>query len=207
MENVGSQLILQLSEQSWLEAAAVVLALAYIWLAAKQNIWCWPCALLSTALYTYVFWEVTLPFHALLNIYYMLMAVYGWQQWQKSNDKTLGVQRWPVKRHALMVGLLVVISLLFSIVGTSIFDAQYIYLDAFITVFSVFTTVLVTRKVIENWLYWIVIDAVAVYLYLAKGLVLTGLLFVIYSLFAIYGYMQWNRNKAETCDNNMTIEQ
>ncbi|MDP5041289.1 MAG: nicotinamide mononucleotide transporter family protein, partial [Paraglaciecola sp.] len=82
MSEFASQLLQQLSAQSGLEALAVVLALAYVWLAAKQNIWCWPCALLSTAIYTFVFWEVTLPFHALLNVYYMLMAVYGWLQWQ-----------------------------------------------------------------------------------------------------------------------------
>ncbi|MDP5032066.1 nicotinamide riboside transporter PnuC [Paraglaciecola sp.] len=195
MSEFASQLLQQLSAQSGLEALAVVLALAYVWLAAKQNIWCWPCALLSTAIYTFVFWEVTLPFHALLNVYYMLMAVYGWLQWQKDSDKALDITSWTVKQHIAAVLLLVLISVLLSVLGASIFDSAYLYLDAFITVFSVFTTVLVAKKVRENWLYWIVIDAVAVYLYLAKGLLLTGLLFVIYSVFAIYGYLQWSKSK------------
>ncbi|MDP5132429.1 MAG: nicotinamide riboside transporter PnuC [Paraglaciecola sp.] len=195
MSEFASQLLQQLSAQSGLEALAVVLALAYVWLAAKQNIWCWPCALLSTAIYTFVFWEVTLPFHALLNVYYMLMAVYGWIQWQKDSDKALDITSWTVKQHIAAVLLLVLISVLLSVLGASIFDSAYLYLDAFITVFSVFTTVLVAKKVRENWLYWIVIDAVAVYLYLAKGLLLTGLLFVIYSVFAIYGYLQWSKSK------------
>ncbi|MGO4893982.1 nicotinamide riboside transporter PnuC [Flavobacterium sp. W21_SRS_FM6] len=195
MSEFASQLLQQLSAQSGLEALAVVLALAYVWLAAKQNIWCWPCALLSTAIYTFVFWEVTLPFHALLNVYYMLMAVYGWLQWQKDSDKALDITSWTVKQHIAAVLILVLISVLLSVLGASIFDSTYLYLDAFITVFSVFTTVLVAKKVRENWLYWIVIDAVAVYLYLAKGLLLTGLLFVIYSVFAIYGYLQWSKSK------------
>jgi nicotinamide mononucleotide transporter len=197
MNEFGNQLIQQLSAQSWLEILAVVLALAYVWLAAKQNIWCWPCALVSTAIYTFVFWEVTLPFHALLNVYYMLMAVYGWLQWQKDKDKPLTVTSWKVKQHIIAISLLIVISLLLSFLGASIFDSSFLYLDAFITVFSVFTTVLVAKKVRENWLYWIVIDAVAVYLYLVKGLLPTGLLFIIYSIFAIYGYMNWSKSKMD----------
>lgn len=197
MNEFGSQLLQQLSAQSGLEALAVVLALAYVWLAAKQNIWCWPCALFSTAIYSYVFWEVTLPFHAALNAYYMFMAIYGWQQWQKHCDENVSIQRWPLNRHVFFMVLLSIVSLLLSAAGASLFAAEYLYLDAFITVFSVFATVLVARKVLENWLYWIVIDAVAVYLYLAKGLVLTGFLFVIYSLFAIYGYWQWSKDKTD----------
>lgn len=195
MEQIVNQLSQQLYNQSWLEAAAVLLALAYVWLAARQNIWCWPCALVSTAIYSYVFWEVTLPFHAVLNAYYMVMAIYGWQQWQKKNDNNMKTKSWPVKRHAYAIISLTVVSLLLSVGGSSFFDAEYLYLDAFITVFSVFTTVLTAHKICENWLYWIVIDAVAVYLYMAKGLVLTGLLFVIYSVFAIYGYWQWSKNR------------
>jgi nicotinamide mononucleotide transporter len=206
MDQIFNQLLLQLSTQSWLEAVAVILALFYVWLAAEQSIWCWPCALVSTALYSYVFWEVTLPFHALLNAYYLLMAIYGWQQWQKNSGKDVSIQSWPIKHHVWSIFLLTVLSLIISAVGSSIFDTEYLYLDAFITVFSVFTTVLVARKVRENWLYWIVIDAVAVYLYLAKGLVLTGLLFVIYSLFAIYGYMQWSKKKADNYGRSTAIK-
>jgi nicotinamide mononucleotide transporter len=206
MEQIVNQLLQQLSTQSWLEVVAVILALFYVWLAAEQSIWCWPCALVSTALYTYVFWEVTLPFHALLNAYYLLMAIYGWQQWQKNSGKNVSIQSWPVKRHVWSIFLLTVLSFIISAVGSSIFDTDYLYLDAFITVFSVFTTVLVARKIRENWLYWIAIDAVAVYLYFAKGLVLTGLLFVIYSLFAIYGYMQWSKSKVDNYGQTTAIK-
>ena len=206
MEQIVNQLLQQLSTQSGLEVVAAILALFYVWLAAEQSIWCWPCALASTALYTYVFWEVTLPFHAMLNVYYLLMAIYGWQQWQKNSGKNVSIQSWPVKRHVWSIFLLTVLSLIISAVGSSIFDTDYLYLDAFITVFSVFTTVLVARKVRENWLYWIVIDAVAVYLYLAKGLLPTGLLFVIYSLFAIYGYMQWSKSKVDNYDQSTAIK-
>ena len=76
-----------------------------------------------------------------------------------------------------------------------VLDADYLYLDAFITVFSVFTTVLVAHKVLENWLYWMVINSFAAYLYFAKDMHLTGILFIGYLGFAIYGYMSWQSNK------------
>ena len=89
--------------------------------------------------------------------------------------------------------MLILVSLALSAGVGSLFDAQYLYFDASITVFSVFTTVLVAHKVRENWLYWIVIDAVSAYLFFAKGLLLTSLLFVLYTLFAAYAYMQWGK--------------
>ena len=82
-------------------------------------------------------------------------------------------------------------ALILSHFASTVLDANYIYLDAFITVFSVFTTVLVAHKVRENWLYWIVINLFAAYLYFAKDLALTGMLFLCYTGFAVYGFIQW----------------
>jgi len=198
MQELLQHLQAQLSQQSYLEIVAVILALIYVYLAARQNIWCWPSALLSTAIYTYLFWEVTLPFHVVLNVYYMLMAIYGWRQWQGASSQALQVKSWSVQRHLLWIVLLVIGSLLLSTGASSVFDEQYLYLDAFITVFSVFTTVLVAHKVRENWLYWIVIDLVSAYLFFAKGLVLTSLLFMLYTFFAFYGYLQWGKNRSNS---------
>ena len=73
----------QIAATSLAEWVAVVLALAYVWLAARQNRWCWLCAFISTAIYTWLFWQVTLPFQAILNLYYMMMAGYGYYQWNR----------------------------------------------------------------------------------------------------------------------------
>ncbi|MDU0355586.1 nicotinamide riboside transporter PnuC [Paraglaciecola aquimarina] len=185
----------QFQQQSLLELAAVLLALAYVWLAAKQIIWCWPCAFVSTSIFTYLFWEVSLPFHTLLNVYYIGMAVYGWWQWNKPQQRDIQVITWPYSRHISAIASLVVVSVILAQLANSIFDANYLYLDAFITVFSVFTTVLVAHKVRENWLYWIVINSISVYLYLAKDLYLTALLTVLYFGFAVYGYVNWGKTQ------------
>ncbi|WP_340678856.1 nicotinamide riboside transporter PnuC [Paraglaciecola sp.] len=202
MQEVLNQLLIQLKEQSFLELLAVLLALAYVWLAARQNSWCWPCALISTAIYSYLFWEVTLPFHVALNAYYIIMAIYGWRQWRGPASGTKQVKSWRVKQHVVSIVLLIIVSILLTKGAGSIFDEEYLYLDASITVFSVFTTVLVAHKVRENWLYWIVIDAVSAYLFFAKGLVLTSLLFVLYTFFAFYAYVQWGKDSK---NNKLTL--
>jgi nicotinamide mononucleotide transporter len=192
MEALLSALSSQIAAQSGAELIAVILAIAYVWLAARQNIWCWPCALLSTGIYTWLFWEVSLPFHTALNAYYLLMAVYGWLQWRKP-DKDKGVISWSVPRHCSWIAILALSSLALSQMASMVLDAKYLYLDAFITVFSVFTTVLVAKKVLENWLYWMVINSFAAYLYFVKDMHLTALLFVAYLGFAIYGYLSWKK--------------
>jgi nicotinamide mononucleotide transporter len=187
MEN----LLIQLAATSFLEGIAVVLAVVYVWLAARQNIWCWPCALVSTGIYTWLFWNVSLPFHTGLNFYYLIMAVYGLMKWRESQADTLLVQSWPLSRHIICIIVLTIGSVTLSYFASSMLDANHIYLDAFITVFSVYTTILVAHKVRENWLYWIVINIFASYLYFAKDLTLTGILFLCYTGFAVYGFIQW----------------
>jgi nicotinamide mononucleotide transporter len=181
----------QLAATSFLEGIAVALALAYVWLAARQNIWCWPCALVSTAIYTWLFWNVSLPFHTGLNFYYLIMAVYGLIKWRDSHADILVVKSWPISRHVMCVVGLIIGAVALSYFASSVLDVNYIHLDAFITVFSVFTTILVAHKVRENWLYWIVINLFASYLYFAKDLILTGILFICYTGFAVYGFVKW----------------
>ncbi|MFT2091326.1 nicotinamide riboside transporter PnuC [Paraglaciecola sp. 2405UD69-4] len=193
--------IAQLTATSFLEGVAVILALAYVWLAALQNVWCWPCALVSTALYTWLFWSVSLPFHTLLNIYFMLMAVYGWLKWTGSKEQSITVKTLPIFYHLLFISGLSLAAIGLSYYASSIFDSSYLYLDAFITVFSVFTTFLVTHKVRENWLYWIVINIFGVYLYFSKGMSLTGVLYLFYVGFAVYGYLKWRGDSAINSDN------
>ena len=193
MEGIVSEVIHQFSAQSWAEIIAVILALAYVWLAARQNIWCWPCALISTGIYTWLFWEVALPFHTALNAYYLLMAVYGWFKWHVQPTGQVAVQSWSVSRHVSWIFLLIILSLVLSQIASMVLDADYLYLDAFITVFSVYTTVLVAHKVLENWLYWMVINTFASFLYFLKDMPLTGTLFIGYLGFAIYGYVRWKK--------------
>lgn len=178
-----------------LELLAMALSLAYILLAAQGSVWCWPAAFGSTALYTVIFFDVNLLMDSALNAYYLVMAVYGFWQW--SNPETgnydLPIVRWPLSLHIkLIAGLTIIASILGYAMNTHT-TADFAYLDTFTTVFAIFATYLVTQKVLENWLYWLVINPVSIYLYIQKGLIPTTVLFVIYIFISIYGYSHWRK--------------
>jgi nicotinamide mononucleotide transporter len=182
----------------WLELIAMLAALAYIVWAAAGSIWCWPAAFISTAIYTYIFYDVLLLMESALNIYYLIMAVYGYWIWQKDasiiNDqsaKTLNIVSWSLSFHVKACLILTLISLGLGYLMANNTNADLPYLDTFTTVFAVFATYLVTQKVLENWLYWLVIDGASIYLYLAKDLKPTVVLFCIYIVIASLGYLKW----------------
>ena len=186
----------------WLELVAMLLALVYVILAALGSIWCWPAAFISTALYTVIFYDVLLLMDSALNVYYLLMAVYGYWLWQKNtsasslqnnehNTAHLAVISWQFSWHVKACLILTVISLVLGYVMANYTPAAFPYLDTFTTVFAVFATYLVAQKILENWLYWIVIDFVSIYLYVEKDLMPTAVLFIIYVAIAAYGYLKW----------------
>ena len=180
---------------SWWEVPAVVLAILYLVLAARENIWCWAAAFASTAIYIYVFFDVKLFLESALQIYYLAMAVYGWYQWRRPSDQSssLPISTWSLKKHSLVIaatGAIVVTSGYLLHKNTT---AALPYADAFTTWYAVVTTYMVTRKILENWGYWFVIDSVSVYLYYSRGLYLTALLFVAYLIIIVFGYVKWKK--------------
>lgn len=183
------------------EALAVVLALAYLVLAARENSLCWYCALVSTAIYTALFWNVSLLMESALNVYYMGMAVYGWYQWREGGDDHQGIKIRALRshHHGAIIALILAVSGVSGYLLQENSDAAWPYLDSFTTWASVITTWMVTQKILENWLYWIVIDAVSIVLYLDRGLDMTAALFVAYVLIAGFGYVSWRRHYRRQC--------
>jgi len=186
----------QLIDTSVWEWIAVNLAFAYLILAVKESVWCWPAAFGSTAIYTVLFFDVKLYMESSLNIYYLLMAIYGWYQWQyvTEGSKLKPVHVWSLKKH-----LTLIIITSFLIITSGYLLEQYTsqdfaYIDSFTTWFAVITTYMVTQKVLENWIYWVVIDVVSIYLYLQKGFALTAVLFVCYVVIAIIGWFKWRQH-------------
>lgn len=181
-----------LASSPW-ELAAVALAIGYLLLAMKQNQWCWPAAFISTAIYTILFWESALLMESVLNAYYLLMAIYGWWAWHKKGDieTQQSIISWSIMTHGKVIVGLSIVSIIIGYIMATFTHADFAYLDATTTVFAVFTTWMVTQKVLENWLYWLVIDAVSIHLYLAKGFNPTALLFMAYCVMVLFGYRQW----------------
>jgi len=181
------------------ELAAVMLAIIYLLLAVRENVLCWFFAFISTAIYTVLFWDVSLLMDSALNVYYMVMAVFGWYQWTRGGNsqgdsQPLAVQSMSYQQQVLVVVAIAGLSITSGYLLSEHSNAAWPYVDSFTTWASVITTYLVTRKYLQNWLYWIVIDAVSVPLYIERGLNLTALLFVAYIVIAVVGYFSWREH-------------
>jgi len=178
-----------------LETLAVALGVAYLVLAMRENSLCWYCAFFSTALYVWIFGDVSLYMESALNVYYMGMAIYGWFQWQRGgiNHEGLDIIRWTAKQHVLAVFAIALAALVSGYLLSIGTDAKLPYMDSLTTWGSILTTVMVARKVLENWLYWIVINSISIYLYLDRGLEQTAAMFMLYLVLATMGYYAWRK--------------
>ncbi|MGA1741577.1 MAG: nicotinamide riboside transporter PnuC [Pseudohongiellaceae bacterium] len=182
-----------------LEILGVILAVAYLLLAAKENIWCWLCAFISSAIYVYLFWQVGLLMESMLNVFYISMALAGWLQWRYGGDKHEGLSIKTLRawQHGLILLLILLLAWLNGWYMQNYTAAAWPYVDSFTTWASILTTFMVIYKILENWIYWFVIDALSIYLYLDRGLYLTVLLFLIYLVIVVFGFISW-RNRLLT---------
>ncbi|MDD2888163.1 MAG: nicotinamide riboside transporter PnuC [Aliarcobacter sp.] len=181
---------------SW-EMLAVFLSVSYLILAIKQSLWCWPAAFISTLIYSILFFDASLLMDSALNIFYLIMAVYGWYSWKYGNIKNqnieLEISTYGLTKNIQIILALIVLSLVLGYIMANYTSADYAYLDTFTTVFAIFTTYTLTKKVLENWLYWIVIDSVSIYIYINKGFYLTAVLFALYTILAFVAYNNWKK--------------
>ena len=186
-------------QQAW-EALAVVLAVAYLVLAIRQNIWCWAAAAVSASLYLVILFDSKLYLQSALQLYYLAMAGYGWYHWRRPSDQAneLPVTRWPLRNHVIAIGIVLLLVVISSQLMVRYSDAPLPHLDSFTTWGAVVTTFMVARKVLENWIYWFVIDSVSVYLYLSRELYFTAALFVAYLVMIVFGYLSWRRSMLGT---------
>lgn len=188
-------LLTQLLATSPWEAIGAAFGLAYLLLAVRRNLLCWLCAFMSTAIYLVLFARAALYMQSLLQVFYLVMAVYGFIDWRKGKTASgdVLIRTWTLRQHLLAVGLVVAAAVINGWLLARGTDAAAPYIDSLVTWGSVVTTWMVARRVIENWLYWIVVDAIAAWLYFSQGLLVTTLLFVIYLGIVVRGYFAWRR--------------
>lgn len=184
-------LLIQWQQQSIGEVFAVLLAVCYVWLATQESVWCWPAGFVSTALFAYVFWDVTLIFQMLLNIYYMAMAVWGFISWRKQGTNKVSISRMAWQEHINIVSLGFVGTGLVYLIARQWLNYDLVLLDITISIFSLLATYLTVVKKLENWCYWSLINISSILLLLDKQLYLTIVLMLIYLLLAIRGLIYW----------------
>ena len=186
-------LVSQFQSSSLIELTAVLFALAYLTLVVKENILCWYAALISTILFLVIFWRVQLYMESGLQIYYVAMAIYGWYQWSRGGGQNHGVTitTWSLKTHVLAVLGILLATFASGILLIKISNAYFPFLDSFTTWASIVTTFMVAKKILENWIYWFVIDGISIFIYLERELYFTAFLFAIYLVIVVIGFLSW----------------
>jgi nicotinamide mononucleotide transporter len=179
-----------------IEYVGAALAVLYLLLAIKQWRSCWIAAFASSVLYVLVMFRARLYMESVLNGFYAAMALYGYWCWRESAAEGRGakVHRWPLRRHALGLLGVLLLAALSSWLLRRYTAAASPRIDSLIAWASVFATFLVARKVFENWHWWLLIDALAMFVYYTRGLYLTALLFALYLAMIFFGMRAWRRD-------------
>ena len=197
-------MISNLVHADWIEPAAVILAIAYLLLAVKQNISCWFAAFFSSLLYFFVMYSAGLYMEAGLQIFYCVMAVYGWTQWRVSlpNNKKFLVKTWNRNQHLKAISLIILLALSSGWALEKFTNAALPFIDSLTTWGAIVTTYMVAKRLLENWIYWFVIDTISVFLFYSRGLFLTSILFFVYLIIIYFGYKSWTEMKDKIDANN-----
>ena len=181
--------------QTWLEIIGVITGLLCVYLAARNNILNWPFAIVSVGIYIFIFFDSHLYADMGLQVYFMVMNIYGWYFWSK---KTKTEKKTPVLRitqkEIILSAVAIVIFTVFLGSVLKYTPASYPYIDSFCTACSLVGQVFLARKVLENWLIWIFVDIIYVGVYIFKHLDLTAVMYAIYVGIALMGYLDWKKD-------------
>lgn len=192
MDSFINSVIEGVLQTTYLEWIAILCSLLYLFFAIKEMIICWLFAFISSAIYAYLCFTFKLHIESFLQLFYVGMAVYGFLSWNKQNEE-VPIQKWKPASHIINIVIATLLSIILAIVFKTYTDQANPYLDAFTTCFSFAATFMVAKKVLENWIYWIIIDSFLVYLYFERGLKMSSVLMIIYVFMAIKGYLTWNK--------------
>ena len=192
-----TDIVLEWLRGNYIEILGAILGLAYIFFSIKQHILTWPTGLLTSALYVVVFFNARLYADMGLQVYYVVISIYGWYFWltgKKQNETKVAVK---TTRKVLWLKLAVVSIALYALllfILSSYTNSDVPHMDSVTTALSIVATWMLARKYIEHWLLWIFIDAFSAGLYVYKGLWATVILFIVYTVMALLGYIEWKKD-------------
>ena len=179
---------------SWLEIAAFVMSVAMVFCNMRQSLWGWPLAAAASLLYALLFWHGQLYGEAGLQLFFVAMAAWGFAQWWRGRvQAALTVRRMRTQGWTLSLAAIAIGWPLLGYFLDSHTDSALPYWDALPTVASVVATVQLGRKYIENWPFWVAINAVSIVLFAFKAYWLTVLLYAAFIPLALWGWRAWAR--------------
>lgn len=182
--------------KNWVEVIAAVLGIIGVWLTAKQNIWCWPLGLLNVILSLYVFFVTKLYADVVLQVFYLVMTIYGWYNWLYGGENKTVLKVSHIRKKLLLFLILISVVCIFitGYLFSKYTDAALPYWDATVAVWGVIGTYVQAKKMIENWIIWILNDLLCTGIYFYKHLYAFTALYFIFVLLAVYGYMEWKKD-------------
>ena len=193
MNDLQSLFIIQLNKTSVIETFAVFFGLLSVWYAKKEIIWLYPTGIVSIIIYIDLTFQHKLYGDMGIQVYYLIMSIYGWYFWIKGKGAQVPV---PIsknkKQENLIVFLLFLSSFLLIRFGLGLTDSNVPLWDALTSALAIAGMWLMARKKIEHWIAWIIVDSISVPLYIYKGLPLTSFQFLIFTILAFWGYLTWN---------------
>lgn len=188
-----TQLFLQTGTLEWFGVFTGILC---VWLAAKNNIYSWPIAIISVVIYIFIFFESKLYADMGLQFYFFIMNIYGWYYWSKNrNNPEASRPVANITQKEILISIVSIIIFTF-LLGQFLYkntDAALPYIDSFCTACSLVAQIFLARKVMQNWLIWIFVDIIYVGMYISKDLYATAVMYALYVYIASVGYLDWRK--------------
>jgi nicotinamide mononucleotide transporter len=180
-----------------LEITAVIFGLMSVWYAKKDNILVFPTGLVSTFIYAYLLWKWELLGDSMINVYYFIMSIYGWYHWTRKKED---VVEFPIslttskeKYISIVIFIATLIFVILVYFYFNKFTNWFNYVDTLLTAIFFVGMWLMAKRKLENWIFWIVGDIISIPLYFAKGYTFTSFQYLIFTIIAIYGYIEWKK--------------
>ncbi|MCC8187562.1 MAG: nicotinamide riboside transporter PnuC [Bacteroides sp.] len=181
----------------YLEILGTLVGLVYLWLEYKASIYLWIAGVIMPAIYLFVYYDAGLYADFGINIYYLLIAVYGWIVWKYGGSKQqkaeLPITPTPHKQYLPLLATFVTTWVLIAWVLICFTNSDVPWLDAFTTALSIAGMWMLAHKYLEQWLAWIAVNIVSTGLYIYKELNFTAVLYGLYAIIAIFGYIKWKK--------------
>lgn len=187
-----------------LQIVGIALGLLYLWLEYKANIWLWVVGMLMPCVHCILYCKSGLYADSAMQAYYIVAGLYGlgvWLAGRKRTEKPLKIANIPVRLVVPLVLIYTVLHAAIYFVLVRFTDSSVPFWDAMTTAMSMVAMWLLSRKYIEQWLVWLVVDAVTVVLYIYKGIPFTAGLYMLYTSLAVVGYLRWRKMMGETVQN------
>jgi nicotinamide mononucleotide transporter len=180
-----------------LELTAILFGLLSVWYAKKDSIWVFPTGIINTAIYTYLLWKWSLLGDMMINIYYVVMSVYGWYHWTRKKG---GEVAFPISKMTSIEkkwSFIIFSGTVVFVVGIYTFFNKFTnwtsYIDTLVTGIFFVAMWLMAKRKIENWILWIAGDIISIPMYFIKGYSFTSIQYLIFTIIAVFGYLEWKR--------------